>query len=151
LGDLVGFDAEMFDDDLLHPIGSLAHWKLPPFLLCRSPSDALKALQEHAPWPPRSHHLAEAYAQSQSDVRRARDGTLDLRFVDRLFKSEAGPGQMVAVSAAAFGHGADGQHLLPPGRRRLVGGLFQRAAAAAGLFHPRADARMADAKRRAFL
>ena len=26
-----GFDAEMFDDDLLHPIGGLAHWKLPPF------------------------------------------------------------------------------------------------------------------------
>jgi hypothetical protein len=23
----------MFDDDLLHPIGSLAHGKLPPFLL----------------------------------------------------------------------------------------------------------------------
>src|SRR4051794_23232344 len=30
LGDLVGLDAEMFDDDLLHPIGSLAHVTLPP-------------------------------------------------------------------------------------------------------------------------
>src|SRR5205085_9420330 len=29
-GDLVGLDAEMFDDDLLHPIGSLAHVTLPP-------------------------------------------------------------------------------------------------------------------------
>src|SRR5215469_3033557 len=29
-GHLVRLDAEMFDDDLLHPIGSLAHGKLPP-------------------------------------------------------------------------------------------------------------------------
>src|SRR6185369_11866119 len=41
LRDLVGFYTEMFDDDLLHPIGSLAHWKLPPFVLLRCPSDAV--------------------------------------------------------------------------------------------------------------
>src|SRR6478672_11012385 len=45
LGDLVGFDAEMFDDDLLHPIGSLAHVGLPPLCFCGSPSDALGWLQ----------------------------------------------------------------------------------------------------------
>jgi len=27
----------MFDDDLLHPIGSLAHVGLPPFVLCPLP------------------------------------------------------------------------------------------------------------------
>src|SRR6185369_12089856 len=37
LGDLVGLDAEMFDDDLLHPTGCLAHWKLPPFVLLPLP------------------------------------------------------------------------------------------------------------------
>src|SRR5437763_8904138 len=31
---LVRLDAEMFDDDLLHPIGSLAHVTLPPFSFC---------------------------------------------------------------------------------------------------------------------
>jgi hypothetical protein len=30
-GDLVGLDAEMFDDDLFHPIGGLAHVDFPPF------------------------------------------------------------------------------------------------------------------------
>src|SRR6476469_623421 len=34
-------DAEMFDDDLLYPIGSLAHETLPPFVLLRCPSEAL--------------------------------------------------------------------------------------------------------------
>jgi 3-oxoacyl-[acyl-carrier-protein] synthase II len=29
-GRITRFDAEMFDDDLLHPIGSLAHVVLPP-------------------------------------------------------------------------------------------------------------------------
>src|SRR5947209_5057203 len=33
-GHLVRLDAEMFDDDLLHPIGSLAHGKLPPLCFC---------------------------------------------------------------------------------------------------------------------
>ena len=35
---LVGFDAEMFDDDLLHPIGSLAHARFPPLELLSCPS-----------------------------------------------------------------------------------------------------------------
>src|SRR4029079_7147175 len=39
--DLVGFDAEVFDDDLFHPIGSLAHGETHSFLLSRCPSDAL--------------------------------------------------------------------------------------------------------------
>ena len=33
LGDLVGFDAEMFDDELLHPISGLAHMVFLPFLV----------------------------------------------------------------------------------------------------------------------
>src|SRR5438309_8812050 len=46
LGHLVRLDAEMFDDDLFHPIGSLAHGKLPPvFFFERSPSDAPPWLQ----------------------------------------------------------------------------------------------------------
>src|SRR4051794_7521616 len=46
LGHLVRLDAEMFDDDLLHPIGSLAHGKLPPvFFFGRSPSGAPGCLQ----------------------------------------------------------------------------------------------------------
>src|SRR3954454_9585208 len=45
LGDLVGLDAEMFDDDLFDAIGSLAHWGLPPLCFCGSPSDALRWLQ----------------------------------------------------------------------------------------------------------
>src|SRR3954466_6683742 len=42
---LVRLDSEMFDDDLLHPIGCLAHVTASSVMLLRCPSDALSTLQ----------------------------------------------------------------------------------------------------------
>src|SRR4051812_24205104 len=48
-GHLVGLDSQMFDDDLLHPIGGLAHVTLPPFSFCAALAMPL-APRKSAPW-----------------------------------------------------------------------------------------------------
>src|SRR5688572_4906636 len=56
LGDLLGLDAKMLDDDLLHAVGGLAH--ILPFLgfSLRCPSRSKPGLASG--WPSRSHNIA---------------------------------------------------------------------------------------------
>src|SRR5438270_10364006 len=58
---------------------------------------------------------------------------------------------MVAASPAPLGDGADGRHLVPSGRGRLVGRLLERAAQRTSLFHARADPCVAGAEARPVL
>ena len=132
---LSGFDAEMFDDDLLHPIGSLAHVELPPFCFCAALAMRLGALQvarSDARGTARSAApMRDAASLTPGEIELARSvfgDAIDYSKV-RLFEGKWWPFQPRRV-----GDGADGQHLVPPRRRRLVRRFLEGAAQPARLF-----------------
>src|SRR5437868_4065705 len=107
--------------------------KLPPFCFCAAL--AMRLLTCKWRGQPRGVRCSRDGTPFPHDWR-SRAGAIDLRRCDRLFEGAADQGKMVALPSAKRRNGADGQHLVSSGRRRLVGGFREGAIEAARLLHP---------------